>query len=341
MVYDAPLLEYNLIDRKQQCGGDKSTCEANGLIVGDMLTQDPYGIVLAEGHPAHEALKIASISRITNGGFMTSLEDQWFPTMSEEDGGLPRDRCPLVSVSHIVAHWWLAADGRTDGEWRCQRSGGAGRVEICHQLCCWLRAHLYTHGALLVIIHVALCPTATHHSSCAASRYRWGWFKIKGRADVDEVPADTHDFNYLMYRILRKGKSDIYMRDDSDLIHEMASELRDVKKLLLDLLLMQDKTPDRLSIEGMRKKYAQCNQLDLDQWKSVESPHEVVDPGLAYEGPCLNIPSEKKLAEAAAMADLTYADHQQLQLEKSGGQPEEAKGATSLQEGTPPKEEQP
>ena len=29
VAYDAPLLEYNLIDRKRKCGGEKSTCEAN------------------------------------------------------------------------------------------------------------------------------------------------------------------------------------------------------------------------------------------------------------------------------------------------------------------------
>jgi hypothetical protein len=60
-------------------------------------------------------------------------------------------------------------------------------------------------------------------------------------------------FNYLMYRLLRRGKSDIYTRDDSDLIHELASEVRDIQKLLLDLLLMQKDTPDRLNIQGMRQ----------------------------------------------------------------------------------------
>lgn len=56
-----------------------------------------------------------------------------------------------------------------------------------------------------------------------------------------------------MYRILRRGKADIYIRDDSDLIHEIASEVRDIQKLLLDLLLMQDDTPVRLNIQGMRQ----------------------------------------------------------------------------------------
>lgn len=65
--------------------------------------------------------------------------------------------------------------------------------------------------------------------------------------------ADATSFNYLMYRILRRGKADIYIRDDSDLIHEIASEVRDIQKLLLDLLLMQDGTPTRLNVQGMRQ----------------------------------------------------------------------------------------
>ena len=36
-------------------------------------------------------------------------------------------------------------------------------------------------------------------------------------------------------------------------IHEIASEVRDVKKLVLDLLLMQKDTPNRLNIQGMRQ----------------------------------------------------------------------------------------
>lgn len=65
--------------------------------------------------------------------------------------------------------------------------------------------------------------------------------------------AYATSFNYLMYRILRRGKADIYIRDDSDLIHEIASEVRDLQKLVLDLLLMQQGTPDRINIQGMRQ----------------------------------------------------------------------------------------
>ena len=36
-------------------------------------------------------------------------------------------------------------------------------------------------------------------------------------------------------------------------VHEIASEVRDLKKLVLDLLLMQKDTPERLNIQGMRQ----------------------------------------------------------------------------------------
>ena len=43
-----------------------------------------------------------------------------------------------------------------------------------------------------------------------------------------------------------RGKSDILTLSNSDLIHEMAGELRDLKKLELDMLLMLDPRQYRL-----------------------------------------------------------------------------------------------
>eukprot|EP01043_Picozoa_sp_COSAG02_P006041 COSAG02_NODE_168_length_31711_cov_68.337973_24_plen_104_part_00 len=51
----------------------------------------------------------------------------------------------------------------------------------------------------------------------------------------------------LMYRLLQTGKADIYTRDDSDLIHETTARVREVQKLLLDLLMMQESAPDRIN----------------------------------------------------------------------------------------------
>ena len=57
-------------------------------------------------------------------------------------------------------------------------------------------------------------------------------------------------------------------RSDSDLIRELASEMRDVKKLVLDLLLMQGNVPDnvkkqkRLNIQGLRDRYGTMDTMD-------------------------------------------------------------------------------
>ena len=57
-------------------------------------------------------------------------------------------------------------------------------------------------------------------------------------------------------------------RSDSALIRELASEMRDVKKLVLDLLLMQGNVPDnvkkkkRLNLEGLRARYGAMGTMD-------------------------------------------------------------------------------
>ena len=117
----------------------------------------------------------------------------------------------------------------------------------------------------------------------------------------------------------------------------MASELRDVKKLLLDLLLMQDKTPERLSIEGMRRKYAKMANLDLDAWKDQDSPNFVVDPGIDYSGPCLDAHSAKKKDFHASMRDLTYGEHKHQRLDKAREQLE----ADGIGGAAPPREDIP
>eukprot|EP01043_Picozoa_sp_COSAG02_P034362 COSAG02_NODE_2397_length_8951_cov_3.254406_4_plen_191_part_00 len=144
ILYDAPLLEYNLYERTTLCAG--STCQANGVLVGQMRTQDPYGIILPEGHPAHEALSIASISRITAADFSEQLHDRWFPgEESEKEGGGKSDE------DAAEVHF----------EWR-------------FVVACAVGSACVTVG------------TVVHW-------YCYGWHTIKMRADVDEVPADTHE----------------------------------------------------------------------------------------------------------------------------------------------------
>ena len=103
ILYDAPLLEYNLWERTVECAASSNapaeTCKANGLLVGQRRTHDPYGIVLPEGHPAHEALSIASISRITASGFTEDLTERWFPGEDTvEDGEAAADDTAEVQV---------------------------------------------------------------------------------------------------------------------------------------------------------------------------------------------------------------------------------------------------
>lgn len=143
IVYDEPLLEYNLHERTTLCAD--GSCEANGLITGRKRTQDPYGLVLAQGHPAKEALSVASISRVTAPDFGAHLLDKWFPgDEQEEQAGIDADDTAEVHF-----------------EWRFVVSCAAGSVLV-------------------------LIGTYLHW-------FYYGWRTIKMRADVDEVPSDTHE----------------------------------------------------------------------------------------------------------------------------------------------------
>lgn len=143
VVYDEPLLEYNLHERTMLCAD--GSCQANGMIAGKRRTQDPYGLVLPEGHPAIEALVVASISRVTAPDFGARLLDHWFPGEETEE----QDGVDAEDTAHV--HF----------EWRFVVSCAA--------------------GSALVLI-----GTYLHW-------YYYGWHTIKMRADVDEVPSDTHE----------------------------------------------------------------------------------------------------------------------------------------------------
>ena len=88
-------------------------------------------------------------------------------------------------------------------------------------------------------------------------------------------------------------------RSDSDLIRELASEMRDVKKLVLDLLLMQGNVPDnvkkqkRLNIQGLRDRYGAMavdsngamDTMDAQLNKLVKEMETEYTAGVDYDPP--------------------------------------------------------
>ena len=80
-------------------------------------------------------------------------------------------------------------------------------------------------------------------------------------------------------------------RSDSDLIRELASEMRDVKKLVLDLLLMQGNVPDnvkkqkRLNIQGLRDRYGTMDTMDEKLDALVIEMETEYTAGVDYEPP--------------------------------------------------------
>ncbi|CAM9308191.1 unnamed protein product [Chrysoparadoxa australica] len=69
------------------------------------------------------------------------------------------------------------------------------------------------------------------------------WFfrnksQVEARRHEFDARNHTDDFNWVRFNTLRKGKADITFRDDSDLIHEIAMEQRDIKRLLCEALLL-------------------------------------------------------------------------------------------------------
>ena len=79
-------------------------------------------------------------------------------------------------------------------------------------------------------------------------------------------------------------------RSDSDLIRELASEMRDVKKLVLDLLLMQGNVPDnvkkqkRLNLQGLRDRYGAMGTMDAKLDALVIEMETEYTAGVDYRG---------------------------------------------------------
>eukprot|EP01050_Picozoa_sp_SAG11_P045993 SAG11_NODE_23260_length_392_cov_0.529010_1_plen_124_part_10 len=61
--------------------------------------------------------------------------------------------------------------------------------------------------------------------------------KIMAATRVDEVEAELNDYNKEKHRLMKKGHSDILCLTDSDLIHSMATEMREMLRLQLETLL--------------------------------------------------------------------------------------------------------
>ncbi|CAM9667204.1 unnamed protein product [Chrysoparadoxa australica] len=108
------------------------------------------------------------------------------------------------------------------------------------------------------------------------------WFyknheEIHDRRQEFDSRDDTTDYNFLIYQTLKKGKADITFRDAADLIHEMASEQRDIKRLLCTALLLLDPTQERKEIEELREIYA--HGLDNSQeGKTNRAKTSAADP---------------------------------------------------------------
>ena len=80
-------------------------------------------------------------------------------------------------------------------------------------------------------------------------------------------------------------------RSDSDLIRELASEMRDVTKLVLDLLLMQGNVPDnvkkqkRLNLQGLRERYGVMGTMDAKLNALVKEMETEYAAGVDYVPP--------------------------------------------------------
>eukprot|EP01043_Picozoa_sp_COSAG02_P006040 COSAG02_NODE_168_length_31711_cov_68.337973_23_plen_241_part_00 len=82
VVYDEPVLEYEMSNHNIQtlCEADLTGCTRRGIIVGEKMTFDPYGIAIQTDHPLYEDLKVATIQVLTDddSDFMITLLEKWF-----------------------------------------------------------------------------------------------------------------------------------------------------------------------------------------------------------------------------------------------------------------------
>ena len=78
---------------------------------------------------------------------------------------------------------------------------------------------------------------------------------MREQCEKQALANDNQNYNYQIYQLLKAGKNDISITGDSDLIHELASDMRDLKKLMLDSLIMQDGRQRVMSFAEMHKKF--------------------------------------------------------------------------------------
>ena len=79
VAYGEPVLEYERMQQQKTCLEAQESCHGRGMIVGESLTFDPYGMVVSQQHPLYENLKAASIKSLTgyNSELMTQLRRQY------------------------------------------------------------------------------------------------------------------------------------------------------------------------------------------------------------------------------------------------------------------------
>eukprot|EP01048_Picozoa_sp_COSAG05_P000685 COSAG05_NODE_20_length_33177_cov_336.302639_2_plen_609_part_00 len=210
-VYDAPLLAYELLQRREYCAANG--CEVKASLVGSILNYDHYGLMVPSStSPAlQEVLRVTSLSVMSQSDFTDQIFVLWFGALEQD--GLDK---------HGSSADELIGTGLTDKVWGSWLWWPIG-----------LMAALYAIGGLF---------------------FHFRQEALRDKHLHDQYLHDTNDFNYLLYNIARKGKADIQTLSDTDLIHEMAGEMRDVKKLILNQML-HTREQERLNLAEMRSKY--------------------------------------------------------------------------------------
>eukprot|EP01043_Picozoa_sp_COSAG02_P039061 COSAG02_NODE_3058_length_7451_cov_47.724701_1_plen_153_part_00 len=91
------------------CLEAQESCHGRGMIVGESLTFDPYGMVVSQQHPLYENLKAASIKSLTgyNSELMTQLRRQYFGRQDNQVSGRKIGLFDDMENPKITFHPWF------------------------------------------------------------------------------------------------------------------------------------------------------------------------------------------------------------------------------------------
>lgn len=109
VAYDEPVLEYERMQQQKTCLEAQESCHGRGMIVGESLTFDPYGMVVSQQHPLYENLKAASIKSLTgyNSELMTQLRRQYFGRQDNQVSGREIGLFDDTENPKITFHPWF------------------------------------------------------------------------------------------------------------------------------------------------------------------------------------------------------------------------------------------